>query len=246
MNSTILRIFSITCLISTALVLPAQIPEKPRIQTSAKAEETAVWKKDSSLQKKTTAQQKEKATTQQKVTEKRNKKPTKIKATETRNRYNAIKTNIAYDAIGILNLGYEIQVHRKMTLDIPIMWSFWDAKREHSIRTVALQPELRWWMNDETGKGHFFGFQTNLAWFNLKWNENRYQDTGRPLMGAGLTYGYKLPLGNNWGAEFNIGLGYVNMKYNTYYNIENGALINTRLRHYWGPTRLGLSLAYRF
>lgn len=36
------------------------------------------------------------------------------------------------------------------------------------------------------------------------------------------------------------------MKYNTYYNIENGAKLDTRKRNYWGITRAGASLVYRF
>ena len=42
------------------------------------------------------------------------------------------------------------------------------------------------------------------------------------------------------------GAGYANMKYDTYYNIDNGALIETKSRNYWGITRLGISLSYHF
>lgn len=173
------------------------------------------------------------------------KKEKKAAAPAMGNRYHALKTNVAFDAIGVLNLDYEVQVHRKMTLDIPVSWSLWDAEREHALRIVGLQPELRWWTGSEAGRGHFFGLHAHAAWYNMKWEDNRYQDNGRPLLGAGLSYGYKLPLGKHWGAEFNLGVGYANLKYNTYYNIENGALLNTRVRHYWGLTRLGLSLVYR-
>ena len=36
------------------------------------------------------------------------------------------------------------------------------------------------------------------------------------------------------------------MMYDTYYNIVNGARINTRTKYYWGITRMGLSIVYRF
>ena len=32
----------------------------------------------------------------------------------------------------------------------------------------------------------------------------------------------------------------------TYYNMDNGARINTRTKNYWGITRVGLSVVYRF
>ena len=36
------------------------------------------------------------------------------------------------------------------------------------------------------------------------------------------------------------------MKYDTYYNIDNGARIDTRTKNYWGITRVGISVVYRF
>ena len=216
--------------------------------TSADPEETAVYNPSGKAPQNTaqkaedTAQNRREKTAE---TEKKREVKQKRIAIPAGARYHALKTNLAFDAIGALNLAYEVQVHSRMTLDIPVTWSLWDAEREHALRIVALQPELRWWMGSETGRGHFFGLHAHAAWFNLKWEDNRYQDESRPLLGAGLSYGYKLPLGEHWGAEFNLGVGYANMKYNTYYNIENGALLNTRIRNYWGLTRVGLSLVYR-
>ena len=243
------RRFLHTCFTLAVVALPlgamAQTVEKPRIQTSALPEETAVYNPSA---KKNVAQAKGKPAKEQgkaRASEKR-KKDKKGNASVSSGRYMALKTNVAYDAIGVLNLDYEVQVHSRMTVDIPVMWSLWDAKPDKALRIAAIQPELRWWMGQETGKGHFFGLHAHVGWYNLKWNDRRYQDTGRPLVGAGLSYGYKLPLSEHWGAEFTVGFGYANMKYDTYYNIDNGAQIDTRIRHYWGPTKVGASLVYRF
>ena len=243
------RIVLISFLAALPALAAAQSVTKPRIQTSAAPEETAVFNPGKKTTAKPQAKQQAKpaAKEEARASEKREKKTKAPKAEPTMtNRYMALKTNIAYDAVAVLNLDYEVQVHPRMTLDIPVMWSLWDAQREHALRTVALQPELRWWMGSETGRGHFFGLHAHAAWFNLKWDDTRYQDTGRPLVGAGLSYGYKLPIGEHWGAEFTIGLGYANMKYNTYYNVENGAQIDTRIRNYWGPTKAGVTLVYKF
>lgn len=160
-------------------------------------------------------------------------------------RYIALKTNVPFQVLSVHNLALEVQVQKHVTIDFPVMWSISDLEREHAVRGMALQPEGRWWLK-QAGKGHFFGVHAHAAWFNLKWEENRYQTGHRPLLGAGISYGYKLPLSAHWGAEFNIGAGYANMEYNTYYNIENGAMLNKRIRHYWGITRAGISLVYRF
>lgn len=170
------------------------------------------------------------------------KEPRPKKASE---RYMTLKTNIAYDAIAVPNLSFEIQCSKHISVELPVMFSGWDISHQHAVRTFAVQPEGRWWL-EKAGTGHFFGVHAHMALFNVKWDENRYQNTGRPLLGAGVSYGYKLPFSKHWGAEFTLGAGYANMKYNTYYNIDNGALIETKSRNYWGITRLGISLSYRF
>lgn len=143
------------------------------------------------------------------------------------------------------NLAIEIKLHKHISIDFPVMWSIGDIEREHGLHTIAFQPEGRWWLKS-AGEGHFFGLHAHAAWFNLKWEDTRYQSEQYPLLGAGISYGYKLPFSEHWGAEFTLGAGYANMKYNTYYNIENGAKLDTRKRNYWGITRVGASLVYRF
>ena len=65
--------------------------------------------------------------------------------------------------------------------------------------------------------------------------------------GAGISYGYVVPLNRCWGAEFTLGAGFVNVKYDQFYNIPNGARYGHGLTHtYWGVTRAGITLLYRF
>ena len=82
------------------------------------------------------------------------------------------------------------------------------------MKTFTLQPEARYWLS-KPGSGHFFGLHAHVGWFNVKWNRDRYQDADRPLLGAGVSYGYLLPLGGHWAGEFTLGAGYANMKYDT-------------------------------
>ncbi len=68
----------------------------------------------------------------------------------------------------------------------------------------------------------------------------------QPEARAGISYGYHVNFTPNWGAEFNIGAGYAYMKYDRFYNIDNGAKIDNGSHHYFGITRVGISLVYRF
>lgn len=160
--------------------------------------------------------------------------------------YRAFKVNIPYAAAVVQNLAFEWQTGRAMTVDIPVMWSFSDLTNRHGIRTIAIQPEARWWPGANPGNGHFLGAHLSAACFNVRWNDTRYQTAAMPLLGAGVSYGYRLNFTPNWGMELNIGAGYAYMKYDRFYNIDNGAKIDRRSRHYFGITRLGISIAYRF
>lgn len=159
-------------------------------------------------------------------------------------RYSVLKTNLAAWAMTTVNLAYEVQVGRHFSLDLPVMWSSWDLAHTPALRIILFQPELRYWLF-RPGRGHFLGLHAHVARYNLKWEEYRYQDTGYPLLGAGVGYGYALPLTDRWGMEFNLGVGYANSRYDTYHNVINGQLRDTRLLHYWGITRLGLSFIYK-
>ena len=111
-----------------------------------------------------------------------------VKDTGIAKRYVSVKTNFAYWAGAVANLSADIQLHRKFSLELPFDWSLWDIEREHGVRLVLFQPEVRWWMKN-VGKGHFVGVHAHAGVFNVKWKDIRYQTAGRPLLGAGLTYG---------------------------------------------------------
>ena len=160
-------------------------------------------------------------------------------------RYLAVKTNLAAWAGTIMNLAADVQVSEHFSVELPVLWCPWYVSDKHAVKTFTIQPEARYWLS-KPGAGHFFGVHAHVGWYSVKWNRDRYQDTDRPLLGAGISYGYLLPFNEHWAGEFTLGAGYANMKYDTYYNIDNGARIDTRTKNYWGITRMGLSIVYRF
>lgn len=162
----------------------------------------------------------------------------------------ALKTNVALLAATVANLGMEIGFCNHFSIDIPFMYSPYTVKSDYMLRVIAVQPEFRYWLKDSM-KGHFFGFHGHLGWFNVATNNDyRYQSAGQnmesPLWGFGLSYGYALPLSNHWGLEFTVGGGYANIHYDRFYNVPNGAKIDSGTKHYWGLTRAGITLSYRF
>lgn len=162
--------------------------------------------------------------------------------------YFTVKTNVLLLGALVSNIGLEIPSGRHLSVDIPFIYSPYTVRRDYRLRALMIQPELRYWLQKPM-VGHFFGFHAHAGYFNVATNsKKRYQDTdgNSPLWGFGLSYGYALELWKNWGAEFTLGAGYANIRYDVFYNIPNGAKFDSGTKNYWGVTRAGISLVYKF
>lgn len=56
----------------------------------------------------------------------------------------AVKSNLLYDATTTMNLGLEVALARKWTLDIPVNYKPWQFD-EVRFKHWGIQPELRYW-----------------------------------------------------------------------------------------------------
>lgn len=234
-----------------ATLLVAMLPmlgfaQVPKVQTSAPAEKTTVKVSgaDSRSSKAPSAPKAAANTLKAKAAKTTAKEPKTVAvATTDAKRYMAVKTNAAYDALALLNLAFEMQVAPRFTAELPVVWSFWDWETDKGVRTLTLQPGIKYHFSD-IATGHAVGADIIAGWFNVRYDDKRYQDYGRPMLGASINYSYTLSLARNLSVEFALGVGYVNMSYNTYYNVQNGAWISREQRNYFGPTRVGISIAY--
>ena len=156
------------------------------------------------------------------------------------------KTNLLYDITTTFNLGLEVGLGPRMTLDISgnyNPWRFHDYRLKHGL----IQPELRYW-TCEKFNGHFFGlhgfygsYNVGGLPFNSNIRHNRYQGH---LYGGGLSYGYQWILNDHWNLEASIGLGYAYIKYKKYPCEDCGEMIKKDHRNYIGPTKAAISLIY--
>lgn len=160
----------------------------------------------------------------------------------------AVKTNLLYDLTATLNLGAEVALSPKLTLDISGSYNGWNLLKGKQWQHFLVQPEARYWLCDRFN-GHFFGLHAAYGSYDVygikspvDLNAN-YQGF---LAGGGLSYGYQWILGKRLNVEATIGVGYFHMKYDTYRNpnegnekIESGAT-----KPYIGPTKIGVSISY--
>lgn len=176
----------------------------------------------------------------------------------------AVKSNLLYDASGSMNLGLEFGLNSRMTLDLSVNYNPWaiDKGTNAKIKHILIQPELRFWGCRRFFR-HFFGIHTHYGYYNIgsggNWlvdgfknmsslsdgNLSDYRYEGW-LAGGGFSYGYHWIMNNRLSFEATIGLGYAYMDYNQYECDTCGDFIEKDSKHYFGPTKIGVSLVYTF
>ncbi|WP_099462921.1 MULTISPECIES: DUF3575 domain-containing protein [Parabacteroides] len=160
----------------------------------------------------------------------------------------AIKTNLAYLATTTPNLGLEVALGRKFSLDVSGNYNSWTFFPDGmSLRHVLVQPEFRFWPC-KSFEGHFFGVHGHWAKYNVGQipfipDLDKYTYRGN-FYGGGVSYGYHFAIGRRWGLELSLGVGYAYMEYNKYVCAECAELMGRYKRHYYGPTKLGVSIIY--
>ncbi len=179
---------------------------------------------------------------------------TKATVTERRERSKfALKTNLLY-GLGTLtpNLRAEFGLGNRTSLEVGVSynWRNLHGTTENNKKYVhgVTMFEFRYWLCQRL-YGHFFGIHPFGGFFNvggyniplLFEKQFRYEGT---MFGAGLSYGYMLPLSTRWGVEFNVGVGVAQLKYDKYGCDKCDEREGTYRKMYFGPTRAGINLVF--
>ena len=168
----------------------------------------------------------------------------------------AVKTNLLPDLALSPNLGIEIGLAPRWSLDATGEFNLWtvnDRKWKHWL----VQPEVRYWFCDRFVKS-FVGVHAIGAQYNVGNIPNDLRIFGKDFSqlsdyrfqgwaaGAGVAYGYAIPLGVHWNLELEIGAGYVYTKYDKYECKDCGKKVDSGDVHYVGPTKAAVNLVYLF
>lgn len=168
----------------------------------------------------------------------------------------AVKTNILYDATLTVNLGVEMKLSPRWSVDLSGNYNAWTL-RGNRWKHWLVQPEARYWLCDATA-GHFLaahalGGQFNVG--NLSFTRDifglnfgnlknyRYQGW---MGGVGLGYGYSWLLGRHWNIEAEIGVGWIYTHYDVYRCAGCGRRAGRNHRNFVTPTKAALNLVYVF
>lgn len=153
-----------------------------------------------------------------------------------------IRTNALYWAATTPNIGLEVALSPRTTIGVDGAYNPWTFPDDKKMRFLLVQPEFRYWFC-ERFEGHFIGAHLHGAQYFGGFEKTRYDGY---LAGAGITYGYDWILSPHWNLEAVIGIGYA---YLWYY--ESPRIYCEKCKfpgdlHYFGPTKVGLTLVYVF
>lgn len=166
----------------------------------------------------------------------------------------ALKTNLLYGATTTMNIGGEMGFRSRWSLDVSANLNPWSFAENRKFKHWLVQPELRRW-NCETFNRAFWGVHLLGGQFNVgnldlpmglfpSLRTTRYEGW---MIGGGVSYGYHWYLAPHWNIEATIGIGYIYTRSNTFECMHCGRATHKGvIRHYFGPTRIGLSVVYLF
>lgn len=174
-----------------------------------------------------------------------------LTALTTRAQHVAIKTNLLYDATATVNLGLEVGLGQKFSLDVSGDYNDWPAYNGMQWKHWLVQPELRYWKCDRFN-GHFFGLHAlggEYDVYNVKLPFGLYPgaadgDYRGSFVGGGLSYGYQWLIGQRWNLEATIGVGYMYTKYDRYADPDSDVKQRSGSKNYIGPTKVGISIMF--
>lgn len=172
----------------------------------------------------------------------------RIRETEQPYRF-AVRTNGLYDAFLLPTLGVEWRLNENVGIKLDGSLSWWGGNHGNVQKMWLVNPEVRWYLLDK--KRFYAGVSGSYGEYNIY----KYllggivsKDTGYQgkLWNAGLTVGYQFYLSRGFSIDFNLGLGYTRLEYDSF-SMTDGVRIyeeQNKTKNLWGPTQAGISLIW--
>ena len=165
------------------------------------------------------------------------------------NRYFAIKTNMLIDALAVPNIGVEAYLGKQWSIAGNWMYSWWKTDRTHWYwRTYGGDLEVRRWFGSMADEKPLQGWHAGLYGGIVTYD---FETGGRGYLGdrwsyfGGVSIGYSMPIKRRLNIDFTLGVGYLGGEYKEYIP-DAGCYVwqATKQRHWFGPTKLEVSLVW--
>ena len=159
----------------------------------------------------------------------------------------SVKTNALYWGTTTPNLAFELGMGPRTTLELAGGYNRFTFSENKKLKHYLVQPAVRHWFCERFA-GTFVGLHLHAGEFNVGGigpfttiKNNRYEGW---LAGAGVSVGHQWVLGKRWGLEAELGVGYAYIDYDKFGCGACEPLKKSDTYHYFGPTRLNVSLVY--
>lgn len=162
--------------------------------------------------------------------------------------YMAVKTNLLYDALLVPNLALEFYLGNRWSLSGGWMYAWWKNDTRHRYwRIYGGELELRRYFGRKAEEkpltGHHLGIYLQGLTYDFEWGGEGY--LSHWTYGAGISYGYSLPVARRFNLDFGLGVGYLGGTYDTYIPTETCYAWQRRSRRHWfGPTKAEITLVW--
>lgn len=163
--------------------------------------------------------------------------------------YMSVRNNMLYDIALVPNLGMEFYLGSGWSLAGEWMYAWWKTDRYHYYwRIYGGDLGIRKWFGGSSKRkpltGHHAGIYGQISTYDFELGGRGYL-APRWSWGAGLEYGYALPVSRRLNIDFVIGAGYFDGEYYEYIPLHNLYVWQaTKQRHYLGITKAEISLVW--
>ncbi len=171
----------------------------------------------------------------------------------------SLRTNMLYDALLTPNIGVEFHLGKGFTAGANWMYAWWSNDISHFYwRVYGGDISFRKYFGraskEKPLRGHHLGVYAMGVTYDFLLGED-----GKGIMGgipggdifdmknygAGIEYGYSLPVSAHLNIDFTIGIGYLGGEYREYRVMDDCYVWqSTKYRNYWGPTKAEVSLVW--
>lgn len=171
--------------------------------------------------------------------------------------YMALKTNMLYDLVLVPNIGAEFYLGKGFTIGANWMYAWWNINsKDYCWRIYGGDIYARKYFGkrakEKPLQGHHIGIYAQALTYDFELGSKGIMG-GEPggnifnklNYGAGIEYGYSLPIAKRLNMDFTLGLGYLGGEYREYEPQDSHYVWQaTKYRHYWGPAKAEVSLVW--
>jgi len=165
-----------------------------------------------------------------------------------------LRTNLLNNVMLTPTLGVEWHAEPIWSIKVDVSYSHWGNEHSMVQNVWFINPEVRLYIgNDER---FYLGLGANLGRYNIYKSvfgslffpgETGYQGG---LCSGGISAGYKFALNDVFSLDFNVGMGYTYLKYDSF-TVTDRVRVYKEIKekdvtkHWWGPTQASISLVWK-